>query len=179
MSSSDNHEQVLELLKAHVESQKDAIKHLEQKALHNLVAVNIIAGIVAAFNLPFIAGDVVLRRVLENQREVYAVVLILSSVFVAVCAMVALLSVRVLRVRTQSTHPMDPTEDNIRDWTLTDTPYFQELIRASYLQIYQNNAHIVDGKGDMVRWSHRLMTVLILLILACIIGLCILFFRLP
>ncbi len=42
---------VLELLKAHTQSQKDAIKTLETKAQHNFTVINIIAAIVAALNL--------------------------------------------------------------------------------------------------------------------------------
>ncbi len=48
-----NQEKVIQLLQAHVQSQKSAIKTLESKAMHNLTIVNIIAGIVAALNLPY------------------------------------------------------------------------------------------------------------------------------
>ena len=40
----NNQERVIVLLQAHVQSQKDAIKTLEGKAIHNLPIVNIVAG---------------------------------------------------------------------------------------------------------------------------------------
>ena len=46
-----NQEKVIQLLQAHVQSQKSAIKTLESKAMQNLTIANIIAGIVAALNL--------------------------------------------------------------------------------------------------------------------------------
>lgn len=61
-----NQEKVTEILQARVQSQKDAIKTLESKAMHNFTIVNIIAGIVAALNLPFGAGEARLQQIVGN-----------------------------------------------------------------------------------------------------------------
>ena len=160
----NNQERVIVLLQAHVESQKDAIKTLESKAIHNLTIVNIIAGIVAAFNLPFGAGEVRLQRFFGEEPMIYGLVAGLSVLLVGLCALVAFLSIRTLWVKRQRTHPMEPTEQNIEDWSDCEPDYFPELLQKSYLQIYNRNARIVDDKGSMVVWSHRLIVAIILVI---------------
>ncbi|MCY3915828.1 MAG: hypothetical protein OXG49_07425 [Chloroflexi bacterium] len=159
-----NEEKVLELLQAHVQSQKDALRVLETKAMHNLTIVNIIAGIVAALNLPFSAGEVRLERIIGNQPLVFLLATALSIALVALCALVAILSIRTLWVRRHRTHPMRPTEQNAEDWTACEPEYFSELMQKSYIQIYENNARIVDDKGSMVTWSHKAIVAIICLI---------------
>ena len=108
-----NQEKVIQLLQAHVQSQKSgSIKTLESKAMHNLTIVNIIAGIVAALNLPFSAGEVRLRQIIGNHPLVYFIATATSVVLVALCALVAILSIRTLWVRRLRTHPMQPSEQN-------------------------------------------------------------------
>lgn len=75
-----NQDSVIELLQAHVKSQKDAIRTLESKAVHNLTIVNNIAGIVAALNLPFGAGEVRLRHIFREEPAIYAVAVLFSVV---------------------------------------------------------------------------------------------------
>lgn len=160
-----NQDNVIELLQSHVQSQKDAIKTLENKAMHNLTIVNIIAGIVAALNLPFGAGDVPLENLARSESLAYFVATAVSIVLVALCAFVATLSIRTLWVRRLRTHPMQPNEQNALDWSACDPDYFSELMRKSYLQIYRNNAGIVDEKGSMVTWSHKAIVLIVILIL--------------
>ena len=69
------------------------------------------------------------------------------------------------------THPMTPTIRNIYDWTYTDPARFSELLQGSYLQIYNNNARLVRSRANMVRWSHILMTLLIILTFVTIVAL--------
>ncbi len=160
-----NQEKVTEILQAHVQSQKEAIKTLESKVMHNLTIVNIIAGIVAALNLPFSAGEVRLQQIIGNQPLVYLIATVISIVSVALCALVAMLSIRILWVRRLRTHPMNPSEQNAKDWSACDPEYFGELMQQSYLLIYNNNACIVDEKGSMVTWSHKAIVAIIVLIL--------------
>ena len=159
-----NQEQVIQLLQAHVQSQKDAIRTLENKAMHNLTIVNIIAGIVAAFNLPFSAGEVRLQQIIGNQPIVYFIATAISVCLVALCALVAILSIRTLWVRKLRTHPMQPSEHNAKDWSACDPEYFPELMQKSIILIYKNNACIVDDKGSMVTWSHKIIVAIIILI---------------
>ena len=159
-----NQEQVINILQAHVQSQKEAIKTLENKAMHNLTIVNIIAGIVAALNLPFSAGEVRLQQIIGNQPLVFFIATAISILLVALCALVAILSIRTLWVRRLRTHPMNPSEQNAKDWTACDPEYFSELMQNSYLLIYRNNACIVDEKGSMVTWSHKAIVAIIFFI---------------
>ena len=160
-----NQDNVIELLQSHVQSQKDAIKTLENKAMYNLTIVNIIAGIVAALNLPFGAGEVPLENLARSESFAYFVATAVSIVLVALCAFVATLSIRTLWVRRLRTHPMQPNEQNALDWSACDPDYFSELVRKSYLQIYHSNAGIVDDKGSMVTWSHKAIVLIVILIL--------------
>lgn len=169
-------QRVDELLQAHVQSQKDAIKSLEQKALHNLIIVNIVAGIIAAFNFPLLADNSRVQLMVGSQREVFGIVFIATLAFVGVCALVAIMSVRVLWVRDLYTHPMEPSRRNISRWSRANQDYFPTLLRDSYLTIYNNNAQILYDKGNMVRWSHRLIALMIISILAASVGLGIYFF---
>ncbi|MCY3831695.1 MAG: hypothetical protein OXG85_01685 [Chloroflexi bacterium] len=160
-----NGENVTQLLQAHVQSQKDAIRTLESKAMHNLTIVNIIAGIVAALNLPFSAGEARLQQRFGNQPLAYLFATTISILLVSLCALVAILSIRTLWVRRLRTHPMQPSEQNVKDWSACDPEYFSEIMQKSYLQIYENNACIVDDKGSMVTWSHKVIAAIIILIL--------------
>ena len=159
-----NQEKVIQLLQAHVQSQKSAIKTLESKAMQNLTIANIIAGIVAALNLPFSAGEVRLRQIIGNHPLVYFIATATSVVLVALCALVAILSIRTLWVRRLRTHPMQPSEQNAMDWSACDSQYFLELMQKSYIMIYTSNACIVDDKGSMVTWSHKVIVAIIILI---------------
>ena len=160
-----NRERVVELLQAHVQSQKDAIQTLERKAMHNLTIVNIIAGIVAAFNLPSASGEARVNQLIGGETTLYAVAMAFSVTIVVLCALVAYLSITTLWVKRQRTHPMEPTEQNAQDWSACDPEYFVELLQISYLQIYTRNARIVDAKGSRVVWSHRLIVFIIVAIL--------------
>lgn len=169
-------ERVDELLQAHVQSQKDAIKALEQKALHNLIIINIIAGIIAAFNFPFLTDSARVQQMVGSQRDALAFVYVATVAFSSVCALVVIMSVRVLWVRDLHTHPMEPSRRNISRWSNANDEYFPVLIRDSYLTIYNNNARILYDKGNMVRWSHRLIASIILSVLVASIVLGIHFF---
>lgn len=60
---------------------------------------------------------------------------------------------------------MNPSEQNANDWSACDPEYFPELMQKSYLKIYRNNACIVEEKGSMVTWSHKVIVGIIVLIL--------------
>ena len=161
----NNQDKVNDLLKAHVQAQKEAIRTLEGKAMHNLTIVNIIAGIVGALNLPIGADEGRLKQIVGNQSIAYLSATILSIILVALCVFVATLSIRTLWVRRLRTHPMQPTKQNAKDWSASDPLYFSGLIQESYVDIYRHNSHIVDNKGSMVSWSHKAIVLIIALIL--------------
>lgn len=146
---------VIELLKAHVQSQNDAIKTLENKARHNFIIINIIIAIVATFN--FGLGETNSMRQIINERPP------LFFIFLA-SAFIALLSIRTIAVRKHATHPMDPSYKNAKEWSNSDLEHHYDILVRSYLNIYDHNKEIVDSKGIMVKLAHRLLAIVVVLI---------------
>ena len=152
---------VQQLLRAHTESQREAISALENKAQQNFTIINIIAAIVVALNLGP-GGSASIQDLLAG-RPLFILILVLY-------ALVAILSIRTLRVSKRATHPMTPNEANAKAWAECDAQSFHKLVVESELLIYGHNKVIVDDKGDMVKWAHRLIIVIIGLIFADALG---------
>ena len=156
-------ESVLDLLKSHVQSQKDAIDALQRKAQYNFTIVNIIAAIVAGLNFDY-------QWSAERPGgAVLGVVIVLAML--ALYFVIALLSIRALWVKRQYTFPMQPTAENVANWTNCGAEHHKTVLRDSYLLIFRRNARILRSKGNMVLWSHRLIIVsLLLLLLFAVLG---------
>ncbi|MCY3780802.1 MAG: hypothetical protein OXG78_10880 [Chloroflexi bacterium] len=147
---------VLDLLKAHTQSQRDAIKTLESKAQHNFTIINIIAAIVAALNLELGAADEIQQII--NERPM------LVLVFIGY-VMVTYLSIRALVLRTQATEPMEVSLKNAQDWSDCDLEHHYDILMKSYVQIHKHNQTIVELKGRRVQWAHRLIGVTVTLVI--------------
>ncbi len=146
---------VLELLKAHVQSQKDAIKTLENKAQHNFTIINIIAAIVAALNLEL--GETAKVQQILVERP-------LLTLSLTGYAVIVFLSIRALVLRKQATEPMTVSIKNAQDWSTCELEHHYDILIKSYVQIYEHNEEVVAQKGGKVRWAHILIAVVIVLI---------------
>lgn len=147
---------VLDLLKAHTQSQRDAIKTLESKAQHNFTIINIIAAIVAALNLEL--GETNNMQQIINERP------LLILVFVGYVAVVYL-SIRALVVRTQATEPMQVSPQNAQDWSSCGLEHHYDILIKSYVDIHDHNHPIVDLKGRRVQWAYRLIAATVALVI--------------
>lgn len=147
---------VLDLLKAHAQSQRDAIKTLENKAQHNFTIINIIAAIVAALNLELGETDKIQQIISERP--------LLVLVFVGYVAVVYL-SIRALVVRTQATEPMEVSLQNAQDWSSCGLEHHYDILIKSYVQIHEHNHSIVDLKGRRVQWAYRLIAATVALVI--------------
>ncbi len=146
---------VIDLLKAHIQSQKDAITTLETKAQHNFTIINIIAAIVAALNLELGEADKIQQII--NERPL---LILISFGYVVV----VYLSIRALVLRKQGTEPMAVSLKNAQDWSNCDLEHHYDILTKSYVQIYEHNEGIVELKGRRVQWSHTLIAIIIGLI---------------
>lgn len=147
---------VLILLKAHAQSQRDAIQTLESKAQHNFTIINIIAAIVAALNLELGAADE-LQQII-NERPLLVLVLVGYVV-------VVYLSIRALVVRTQATEPMEVSLQNAQAWSSCDLKHHFDILIKSYVQIHEHNHTIVDLKGRRVQWAYRFIAATVALVI--------------
>ncbi len=146
---------VIDLLKAHIQSQKNAIKTLENKAQHNFTVINIIAAIVAALNLELGESDKIQQII--NERP------LLILIFIGY-VVVVYLSIRALVLRKQGTVPMNVSLKNAQDWASCELEHHYDILMKSYVQIYDHNEEIVELKGRRVQWSHTLIAIIIGLI---------------
>lgn len=146
---------VLELLKAHIRSQKDAISVLENKAQQNFTIINIIAAIVAALNLELGEADKI-RQVI-NERPLFALILIGY-------ATVVILSIWAVMLRKLASHPMKISLQNAQDWSNCDLDHHFDILTKSYVEIHEHNEQIVRQKGRLVQWAHILIVAVIVLI---------------
>ena len=149
---------VLELLKAHVKFQDDAIKTLENKAQQNFIIINIIAAIVATLNLGLEETNLIQQ--ITNEQLFLVIALVIFVFYV----LIALLSIHTLTVRKHATHPMNPSSKNIREWSNSELEHHYDILVKSYLNIYYHNEEIVDSKGIMIKLAHRLIAIVIVLI---------------
>ncbi|MCY4062989.1 MAG: hypothetical protein OXG53_11525 [Chloroflexi bacterium] len=147
---------VLDLPKAHVQSQRDAIKTLESKAQHNFTIINIIVAIVAALNLELGAADEIQQII--NERP------LLVLVFVGYMVVVYL-SIRTLVLRTQATEPMEVSLENAQEWSRCGLEHHYDILMKSYVQIHEHNHTIVELKGRRVQWAHRLIAATVALVI--------------
>lgn len=146
---------VIELLKAHVQTQKEAINALENKAQQNFTIINIIAAIVAALNLELGETDQIQQIV--NERPLFALILF-------VYAAVVVLSIWAVMLRQQATQPMKVSLENVQDWSNCDLAHHFDTLTKSYVIIHAHNETIVRQKGRLVQWAHILIVIVIGLI---------------
>lgn len=146
---------VIELLKAHLQSQKDAIAVLENKAQQNFTIINIIAAIVAALNLELGQTDRILQLI--SDRPLFALILIGYGI-------VVMLSIWAVMLRTLASQPMTVSLQNAQDWSNCDLDHHYDILTRSYVAIHTHNEKIVGDKGRLVQWSHILIVVVIVLI---------------
>lgn len=149
-------ESVVNLLRSHVQSQKDAIQTLENKAQHNFTIINIIAAFVATLNLEL--GETNKIQQIINNRP------LLILIFIGGYAFVVFLSLRALVLRMQATEPMTVSLKNAQDWSDCELKHHYDILIESYVQIYDHNEKIVKLKGRSVQWAHNLIIITIGLI---------------
>ena len=150
-----NERSVLELLKAHVQWQTDSIDALQRKAQFNFTTVNVLAAIVAGFNI-----DSVPAAELPLITCTRVVLLVLMG---ALYCSVAWFSIGALWVRTQRTHPMEPSKTNVNDWSKCTPEHHKKILMESYLIVFDDNAKIVAEIAGKVTRSHKLILVAIVL----------------
>ena len=153
---------VLELLKAHIQSQKDAITTLETKAQQNFTTINIIAAIVAALNIDLGQTDNI--RHVVNERPLFALILIGY-------AAVVILSIWAVMLRKQASQPMEVSVENANDWSNCDLAHHLDILTKSYVNLHMHNGEIVKQKGLLVQWAHITIVIVIGLILWEALGL--------
>ncbi len=146
---------VVDLLKSNIQSRKDAIRTLENKAQHNFTIINIVAAIVAALNLE-LAETYKIQQLFSEQP-------IFILIFIGYAA-ILLLSIWVLVPREQGTAAMTVSLKNAQDWSSCDLEHHYDILIKSYVQIYEHNEKIVIQKGKLVKWAHILIVIVIGLI---------------
>ncbi len=153
---------VLDLLKSHIQSQKDAIATLENKAQRNFTIINIIVGIVAAINLN-LGGANKLPNVVSEPP-------MLVLIFVGYVLVVILL-LGALVIRRQASVPMTVSVRNAIEWSETDVKHHFDILIRSYVRIYRHNDGIVKQKGRSVQWSYTTIFAVIAAIFIEVLGL--------
>ena len=146
---------VIALLKDHIQSQKDAIAILENKAQQNFTIINIIAAIVAALNIELGEADKI-RQVI-NERPLFALILIGYAI-------VVILSIWAVMLRKLASQPMNVSLQNAQDWSNCDLDHHIDILTRSYVEIHEHNEKIAREKGLLVQWAHILIVAVIALI---------------
>ena len=136
---------VLDLLKSHTQSQRDAIATLENKAQRNFTIINIIVALVAALNLDL--------REAANLQQIISGRPLLVLIFVGY-ALVAILSLGALVIRTQATVPMKVSVRHAQDWADCELEHHVDILIRSYVDIYKHNDRIVKLKGRSIQWAY-------------------------
>lgn len=132
----------IELLKAHLQSQKDAIAVLESKAQQNFTIINIIAAIVAALNLEL--GETDRIHLIIDERPLFALILFGYAV-------VVILSIWAVMLRELASQPMTVSLQNAQDWSNCDLDHHIDILTRSYVAIHEHNEKIVVQKGRLVQ----------------------------
>ncbi len=143
---------VLDLLKSHVQSQRDAIAALENKALNNFTIINIIVAIVATLNLDLGAAD--------SLHQVFSERPLLLLIFVGYL-IVVVLSLYALAIRRQASVPMEVSVQNAIDWSSCEPEHHLDILIRSYVAVYKHNERIVVLKGRRVKWAYTAIGVVI------------------
>ena len=152
---------VIDLLKSHIQSQRDAIASLENKAQHNFTIINIIVAIVAALNLDLGAAD--------NLHQIVSERPVLILIFVGY-AFVVVLSLGALVIRKQATVPMKVSTKHVLDWSACEMEHHFDILTRSYVDIYKHNDRIVKIKGRSIQWAYTSMGTVIALIFVEALG---------
>lgn len=153
---------VLDLLKSHIQSQRDAITTLENKAQRNFTIINIIIGIVAALNLNLGGTDTL--PIVVSERPM------LVLIFVGY-VLVVVLSLGALVIRRQASVPMTVSVKNTIEWSETDVKHHFDILTRSFVRIYRHNERIVKLKGRSVQWSYTIIFAVIAAIFVEVLGL--------
>ena len=148
---------VIDLLKSHVEEQKDAFNTLQRKAQYNFTTVNIMAAIVAGLNIDSI-GTAPQNEVAQLRDHLY----VLMSIFYL---LVAVLSIYVLWVKELPSYPMKPTVDNAMAWSKCTRDHHICILRQSYLDVIQEYEKVVDCLASCVKCSQGLILFAVFLFL--------------
>ncbi len=143
---------VLDLLKSHIESQRDAIATLENKAQNNFTIINIIVAIVAALNLELGAA--------ESLQEIVSERPLLVLIFVGY-ACVVVLSLNALAIRQQATVPMTVSVKHAIGWSECELDHHLDILVRSYVDVYKYNERIVLFKGRSIKWAYTAIGVVI------------------
>ena len=152
---------VLDLLKSHIESQRDAITTLENKAQNNFIIINIIVAIVAALNLNLGSTD--------SLQEIVSKRPLLPLIFIGY-AFVVILSLRALVIRKQATVPMTVSVKHAKDWSECELEHHFDILMRSYVDIYKHNDRIVLLKGRSIQWAYTSIGAVITLIFVEALG---------
>lgn len=152
---------VLDLLKAHIQSQTDAIATLESKAQNNFTIINIIVAIVAALNLELGAAKSLHHIISERP--------LLLAIF-AGYALVVVLSLRALVIRKQATAPMTVSVKHAKDWSECEPGHQFDILIRSYVDIYRHNGRIVKLKGRSIQWAYTAIGAVIAVIFVEALG---------
>lgn len=153
---------VLDLLKSHIQSQRDAIATLENKAQRNFTIINIIIGIVAGLNLDLGVTNALPSLIGESPM--------LILIFVGYI-LVVVLSLGALVIRRQASVPMMVSVKNAIEWSETDVKHHYDILIRSYVRIYRHNERIVKLKGRSVQWSYTTIFFVIAAIFVDVLGL--------
>lgn len=151
---------VLDLLKSHIQSQRDAIDTLENKAQRNFTIINIITGIVAALNL----GSMDTLPNIVSERPM--LILIFCGY-----VLVVVLSLGALVIRRQASVPMRVSRKNAIQWSETDVNHLFDILTRSYVGIYRHNERILKLKGRSVQWSYTTIFAVVAAVFVEVLGL--------
>ena len=143
---------VLDLLKSHIQSQRDAIASLEQKTQNKFTIINIIVAIVAALNLDL--GTVDSLRQTISERPMLLLIFLGYTI-------VAVLSLHALAIRRQASIPMEVSVQNAIDWSSCEPEHHLDILIRSYVAVYKHNERIVVLKGRSVKWAYTAIGVVI------------------
>ena len=152
---------VLDLLKSHIESQRDAITTLENKAQNNFIIINIIVAIVAALNLDLGSTD--------SLQEIVSKRPLLPLIFIGY-AFVVILSLRALVIRKEATVPMTVSVKHAKDWSECELEHHFDILMRSYVDIYKHNDRIVLPKGRSIQWAYTAIGAVIAMIFVEALG---------
>lgn len=152
-----NEKSVLELLKTHVQSRKDAIDVLQKKAQYNFTVANILAAILAGFNLDSLSN--------ANPDTVEQLRLNLLGLMGIFYICIATLSTYAMFVRPRLSHPMEPCSDVVKEWSECTLAHHKKILSDSYLHIYNDLEEMNDSLAGAVRAAQLLILFAIALFL--------------
>ena len=140
---------VLDLLKAHVQSQEDEIYALQKKAQYNFTVSNILAAILAGFNIESVST--------ADPNAVEQLRLNLLGLMGIFYVCIAALSTHVILVRPRLTRPMDPSAKNVEEWSTCSLVHHKKILADSYLLVYQDLEEMNSNLAGAVKVAQSLI----------------------